>query len=162
MFYVDKNIINNSSLACFLFVFFTEEYEKLSIDDRFPDLMQFLLILPFTWNKISREAIKTKKSSTPLDVVIQATPIIKSNINQRIADYSGITLQGLNFAVSSGLLIKVEADNKILFKRSPAKWPTDIKKTLPSDMSKTIIRLANWFYHMDTPLIYSLLLGKSS
>lgn len=101
MFYMDKNIINNSSLACFLFVLFVEEYEKLSIDDRVPDLMQFLLILPFTWNKISREAIKTKKSSTPLDVVIQATPIIKSNINQRIADYSGITLQGLNFAVSS-------------------------------------------------------------
>lgn len=161
MFYIDKNIINNSSLACFLLVFFTEEYEKLSTDDRLPDLMQLLLILPFTWHNVSREAIKTKKSSTPLNAVIEMTPTIKTNMKQRIKDYSGATLQGLNLAVSSGLLIKIEKDNKIIFKRGLTKCPTDIKKALPTDMCKTLIRLANWFCHMDTPLIYSLLLGKS-
>lgn len=161
MLYMDKNIINNSSLACFLLVFFVEEYKKLSVDARCPDLMQLLLILPFSWHNTSREAIKTKKSSTSLDSVIQISPLIKSNLNQRITGYTGATLQGLNLAVSSGLLIRVEEADKILFKRSLKKWPANVKNALPPDMSKTITRLANWFYHMDTPSIYSLLLGKS-
>ncbi|MFJ5429772.1 three component ABC system middle component [Pectobacterium actinidiae] len=160
MFYKDKNIINNSSLSCFLLVLFSEEYEKLSVDNRYPDLMQYLIILPFVWHKISREAIKTKRSSTPLDIVILESQLIKYNFKERVIDYTGATLQGLNFAVSSGLLIKFEENNKILFKRGLKKWPPNVKKTLPADMSKTITRLANWFYHMDTSSIYSLLLGK--
>lgn len=65
MFYTDKNIINNSSFACFLFVLFTEEYEKISIANRRPDLMQCLLILPFIWHKLSCDTIKSKKEQLP-------------------------------------------------------------------------------------------------
>lgn len=61
MFYTDKNLINNSSLSCFLFVLFVEEYETISVDNRHPDLIQLLIILPFVWHKLSRDAIKTKK-----------------------------------------------------------------------------------------------------
>lgn len=161
MFYTDKNLINNSSLSCFLFVLFVEEYETISVDNRHPDLIQLLIILPFVWHKLSRDAIKTKKSSTPLDVVILENQLIKSNFKERIIDYTGATLQGLNFAVSSGLLIKIEENNRIWFKRGATKWPPNVKKTLPADMSKAITRLANWFYHMDTSSIYCLLLGKS-
>jgi len=161
MFYIDKNIINNSSLSCFLLILFTEEYEKISVDNRHPDLMQFLIVLPLVWHKISRDVIKTKKSSTSLDSVILENQLIKSNFKERVIDYTGATLQGLNFAVSSGLLIKIEDNNKILFKRSSEKWPPNVKKNLPADMSKVITRIANWFYHMDSLSIYSLLLGKS-
>ncbi|EFE53338.1 hypothetical protein PROVRETT_07877 [Providencia rettgeri DSM 1131] len=160
MFYTDKNIINNSSFASFLFVLFTDEYEKLSIDDRRPDLMQFLLILPFIWHKLSCEAIKSKKRTTPLNTVMQDTPLIKFDFKNRIHNYSGITLQGLNLAVSSGLLIRESNNNKILFKRSKKKWPANIKTQLPSDMIQAITRLAYWFYHMDTPTVYNLILEK--
>ncbi|HID4131938.1 TPA: three component ABC system middle component [Pluralibacter gergoviae] len=158
--YIDKNIINNSSLACFILIFFIEEYEKKAIDNRHPDLMQLLLILPFAWHKISRDAIKTKKSSTQLDAVIQEAPLIKSNFNQRVSDYMGSTLQGLNLAFSSGMLLKIEGNNEIFFKRSSKRWPVGVKKALPDDICKATIRLANWFYHLDTATIYSILLDK--
>lgn len=160
MFYTDKNIINNSSFASFLFVLFTEEYEKLSIDNRRPDLMQFLLILPFIWHRLSCDAIKSKKRTTPLNTVIQDNPLIKFNFKNRMNNYSGITLQGLNLAVSSGLLMRENKNNKISFQRSKTKWPANIKTQLPSDMISAIIRLAYWFYHMDTPAAYNLILEK--
>ena len=160
MFYMDENLINNNSLSCFLLVLFVEEYEAVSVDNSHPDLMQLLIILPFVWHKFSRDAIKAKKYSTPLDAVILENQLIKSNFKERIIDYTGATLQGLNLSVSSGLLIKFDENNKIWFKRSAIKWPPNVKKRLPADMSKTITRLANWFYHMDTSSIYCLLLGK--
>jgi len=160
MYYKDRNIINNSSLACFLIILFIEEFEKKSLDKRSPDLLLFLLILPFAWHKISRETIKNKKSTTVLDAVIQENPLIKANFDQRVSNYAGPTLQGLNLAVASGLVTKIEIENIIQFKRSTKKWPSNVKKTLPDDMSKTIVRLANWFHQMDTPQIYNFLLGN--
>ncbi len=160
MFYKDRNIINNSSLSCFLLVLFVDEYEAISVDNRTPDLMLLLIILPIVWHKNSRELIKTKKSSTPFYNIILENQLIKSNFRNRIIDYTGATLQGLNFAVSSGLLVKSKEKNKITFKRSEKKWPRGIKKELPSDMTKVVSRLAKWFYYMDNSSIYSLLLGN--
>lgn len=161
MFYMDKNIINNTSLACFLLVLFAEEYTKSSPDDRYPDLMKCLAVLPLVWHKLSREAIKSKKSTTSLEVVIIETPLIKSNFKRRVTDYTGATVQGLNFAVSTGLLIRTVENDIIYFKRSSSRWPNNVKKSLPPDMARSITRIANWFYHMDSLSVYSLLLGKS-
>lgn len=161
MFYMDKNIINNTSLACFLLVLFAEEYAKVSSDNRYPDLMKCLAVLPLVWHKLSRDAIKTKKNTTPLGVAITETPLIKSNFKRRITDYTGATVQGLNFAVSTGLLVRIVENDMIFFKRSSSRWPNNVKKSLPPDMARAITRIANWFNHMDSLSVYSLLLGKS-
>ncbi|WP_034456914.1 three component ABC system middle component [Buttiauxella noackiae] len=162
MFYTDKNIINNSSLACFLLIYFIEQYEELSVDNRKAELMKLLLVLPFAWHEVSRNAIKTRKLSTPFSTILMDTPLIKANIKQRITDYSGATTQGLNMAVSSGLLIRSENNPEISFETNFSKWPPNVKNSLPDDMTKTINRLANWFHYMDTASIYRLLLGKTS
>lgn len=99
MYYKDINIINNSSLACFLLIYFIDEYKKISIDGTNPDLMKLLLVLPLVWHKTSRDIIKKKQLNTPLNMVIQNNPSIKSNLKERISEYTGPTLQGLNLAV---------------------------------------------------------------
>lgn len=161
MYYKDVNIINNSSLACFLIIYFIDEYKKISVDGTNPDLMKLLLVLPLVWHKTSREIIRKKQLHIPLNTVIQDNPLIKSNLKQRISEYTGPTIQGLNLAVSSGLLIKLIKNNEICFKINFTRWPSGIKKTIPDDMVKTIARIANWFYHIDTASLYTLLLGKS-
>ncbi|MBW5891228.1 three component ABC system middle component [Pectobacterium polaris] len=160
MYYKDINIINNSSLACFLILYFIDEYKKISVDGTNPDLMKLLLVLPLVWHKTSREIIRKKQLHTPLNMVIQDNPLIKSNFKQRISEYTGPTIQGLNLAVSSGLLIKLVKNNEIFFKINFTRWPSGIKKTIPDDMVKTIARIANWFYYIDTASLYALLLGK--
>ncbi|EAA7700524.1 hypothetical protein A6X29_000406 [Salmonella enterica subsp. enterica serovar Cerro] len=161
MYYKDINIINNSSLACFLLIYFIDEYKKISIDGTNPDLMKLLLVLPLVWHKTSRDIIKKKQLNTPLNMVIQNNPSIKSNLKQRISEYTGPTLQGLNLAVSSGLLTRLVEHNEIYLKINFTRWPSGIKKKIPDDMTKTIVRLANWFYYIDAASLYALLLGKS-
>ncbi|MGG4702946.1 three component ABC system middle component [Providencia stuartii] len=101
-----------------------------------------------------------KKKNNSLKYCNSDNPLIKFNFKNRVNNYSGITLQGLNLAVSSGLLIRESNNNKILFQRSKKKWPANIKTQLPSDMIRAITRLAYWFYHMDTPTVYNLILEK--
>lgn len=161
MYYKDINIINNSSLACFLTVYFIDEYNKISVDGTPPDLMKLLLVLPLVWHRTSRDIIKKKQFHIPFNLVIQDNHLIKSNLKQRISEYTGPTIQGLNLAVSSGLLIKLVEKDDIFFKINFTRWPSGIKKTLPDDMTKTITRLANWFYHIDSAHLYALLLGNS-
>ncbi len=161
MCYKDINIINNSSLACFLLIYFIDEYKKISIDGTNPDLMKLLLVLPLVWHKTSRDIIKKKQLNTPLNMVIQDNPSIKSNLKQRISEYTGPTIQGLNLAVSSKLLTRLVGHNEIYFNINFTRWPSGIKKKIPDDMTKTIARLANWFYYIDAASLYALLLGKS-
>ncbi|WP_448512178.1 three component ABC system middle component [Photorhabdus laumondii] len=160
MLYKDSNIINNSSLACFLLVYFVEQYENCSVNDDHPDLMKLLLVLPIVWHKVSRESIKKKKKTTPLIAVVQESPLIKSNLAQRVSEYAGASIQGLNLAVSSGLLMRLIEHGETRFETNFSKWPGRINKLLPKEMVQTITRLANWFSCVDTPSIYRLLLGN--
>ncbi|WP_338119614.1 three component ABC system middle component [Pantoea dispersa] len=61
MFYVDKNIINNSVLACFLLTNFIAEFEKDTQNKRNTDISLLLLVLPLLWHETSRIAIRNKK-----------------------------------------------------------------------------------------------------
>lgn len=128
MYYKDINIINNNSLACFLTVYFIDEYNKISVDGTPPDLMKLLLVLPLVWHRTSRDIIKKKQFHIPFNLVIQDNHLIKSNLKQRISEYTGPTIQGLNLAVSSGLLIKLVEKDDIFFKINFTRWPSGIKK----------------------------------
>ncbi|MHB2056179.1 DUF6521 family protein [Pantoea dispersa] len=160
MFYVDKNIINNSVLACFLLTNFIAEFEKDTQNKRNTDISLLLLVLPLLWHETSRIAIRNKKKSTLLSTIIIDNPLIQHSIKNRITNFSGATLQGLNLAVASGLLEKLKIDNNIYFRRTKKKIPNDIKHELPDDMQKCIPRISFWFSQEDTAEIFSLILGE--
>ncbi|ACZ77731.1 three component ABC system middle component [Dickeya parazeae] len=160
MFYVDKNIINNSVLACFLLTTFIAEFEKNTLNNRNTDIALLLLVLPLLWHETSRIAIRNKKKNTLLSTIIVDNPLIQYSIKDRITNFSGATLQGLNLAVASGLLEKLEIDHNIYFKCTKKKIPKDIKNELPDDMQKCIPRIAFWFSQLDTAEIFSLILGE--
>jgi hypothetical protein len=161
MIYLDRNIINNSMLACYLQVYFCDELLKKN-NERNPDLLLFLLILPFVWHKSSREAMQNRKFDTNLNTIIEEQPSIRINLKQRISSFSGATLQGLTLAVASGLIAIINADTEqAYFKRTSKKLPQAIKNSLPKEMTKTLKRLANWYANMDTASIYKLLLGNT-
>lgn len=157
--YLDTNLINNSSLACFILVNFIKQYEEVSMDERKPDLIKLLLILPFAWHETSRSSIKGKKSSTPLKSLLLDSPLVKSNIRQRVSAYSGVSIQGLNLASACGLISKIEQNGNTLFKSNFNKWPKGSKPSIPVEMTQTTKRLAGWFSEMDTPALCKILFG---
>ncbi|MBI0165757.1 three component ABC system middle component [Snodgrassella sp. M0351] len=162
MTYLDKNNLNNSMLSCYLQIYFFDELiEKNS--KRNPDLMLFLLVLPFVWHKSSREAIQNRKFTTNLNTVIEENPLIRIKLKQRITNFSGPTIQGLNLALATGLvsIINVDINHQVTLVRTSKKLPSSIKNNMPKDMIKAIKRLANWYANMDTVSIYHLLLGNS-
>lgn len=157
--YLDTNLINNSSLACFLLVNFIKQYEDASVDGTHPDLMKLLLVLPFAWHETSRNAIKGRNFSTLLDNVLQEEPLLKSNLTRRVSNYSGVSIQGLNLAAASGLITRIECHGADQFVTNFDRWPTGVKAALPAEMTKTTKRLANWFCIIDTPSLYKVLFG---
>ncbi|MCY1538014.1 hypothetical protein D9M68_735350 [compost metagenome] len=157
--YVDRNLINNSSLACFLLVNFIKQYEEASVEGGQPDLLKLLLVLPFAWHETSRKSIKNRNFSTLLDNVLQEEPLIKANLKRRVSSYSGATIQGLNLATASGLIKRISTDDQDRFSTNFVRWPSGIKTALPDEMTKTTKRLANWFCIVDTPTLYKALFG---
>ncbi|KAF1022557.1 MAG: hypothetical protein GAK29_03176 [Acinetobacter bereziniae] len=64
--YLDKNLIQNSALACLLITYFVKKYEILSADLDRPDLLKILLVLPLIWHKESCILINKRNNTTKL------------------------------------------------------------------------------------------------
>lgn len=159
--YVDQNLIQNSTLACFLLTAFVKRYEQLTAKTASPELLKLLLILPIVWHKESCSIIKSRKSTTSLQSVLADFPNIKSQFQGRIAEFSPISCQGLNLACASGLLRRVLIQNEPCLSATFDRWPRGSNPTesAPAEMLRAIERLAVWFKDAQTAQLYNQFLG---
>ncbi|WP_442783226.1 three component ABC system middle component [Collimonas fungivorans] len=158
--YVDRNLIQNSTLACFLLTSFVHKYEELTAKTRSPELMKLLLILPIVWHRESCDAIKSRIFSTPLQAVLADSPYIKAHLQERMDEFAAVSFQGLNLACATGLLRRVSATNaEPSLTATFSQWPRGSKPVnVPREMLQTIQRLATWFKDAPTAHLYSLFL----
>lgn len=157
--YIDRHLIHNSSLACFLLANFVSEYE--SQDSEFPiDLTKLMLVLPVVWNESNRRALGSRNARSKIDAVLRDNPLLKIDLEARVKAHAPATLQGLNLAVSSGLVARsVNTEGTVHFSTLLSRWPTGIKKSIPPDLLKTTKQLAAWYSTASTETLYKLLFG---
>lgn len=158
--YVDRNLIQNSALACFLLTSFVRNYEERTVKTASPEVMKLLLVLPVVWHKESCNAIKNRIFSTRLQAVLGDCPAIKNQFQERLAEFSPVSCQGLNLACASGLLRRTSIGNEPCLSASFDRWPLGSKPvSAPSEMLQAIERLAVWFKDAQTAQLYSQFLG---
>lgn len=158
--YVDRNLVHNSALACFLLTAFVHQYEELTAKTESPELMKLLLILPVVWHKESCNAIKSRQFTTPLQAVLADSPLIKNQFQERVAEFSPVSCQGLNLACASGLLRRTSIENEPYFSVAFERWPQGSKPTnAPSEMLQALNRLAVWFKDAQTAQLYNQFFG---
>ncbi|HBO1217379.1 TPA: hypothetical protein L4E92_004753 [Pseudomonas aeruginosa] len=157
--YIDRHLIHNSSLACFLLASFVSDYEDQNSE--FPiDLTKLMLVLPVVWNENNRKALGTRTTRSKIDTVLRDHPVLKIDLEARVKAHAPATLQGLNLAVSSGLVGRsVSAEGEVHFSKLLSRWPPGIKKTIPTDLMKTTKQLAAWYSTTPTETLYKLLFG---
>lgn len=144
--YMDRSLMHNSALACFVLASFTREYQKLTANTRHPSFEKLLLVLPLVFHKPSRDGIRRRQFSTPLHSVIIEAPRILEGLRSRVAAHAGVTCQGLNFACSTALLAQRRKDGESLFSFEHSQWPRGSNPTsISTEISAAISRLARWF-----------------
>lgn len=157
--YLDRQLIHNSSLACFLLTHFISQYQNTA-PNRLPDLPKLMLVLPLIWSKGSRDELIKRTARSTLTAVFRETPALKIDLQQRVAAHAGATLQGLNLAVSTRLVGHIHIPpNYVCFQVLVDRWPRGIRKSIPSAMMQTAERLAKWFASESTENLYKLLFG---
>ncbi len=157
--YLDPQLIHNSSLACFLMTHFISEYEAAG--SVYPlDLPKLMLVLPLTWSDSNRERLMKRTARSTIATVLRETPSLKIDLRRRMTAHTPATLQGLNLAVSSRLVGLVgSAYGSGRFQMLAVRLPRGVKASIPSDMLKTVERLAKWFATESTENLYKLLFG---
>jgi hypothetical protein len=157
--YLDRHLIHNSSLACFLMTHFIGEHEAAG--SSYPlDLPKLMLVLPLTWSETNREHLNKRTARSAIAAVLRETPILKVDLRQRVEAHTPCTLQGLNLAVSSRLIGKLSGQDGFgNFKILMEQWPRGVKKSIPPSMLQTVQRLAKWFSTESTENLYKLLFG---
>ncbi|MEG8204002.1 three component ABC system middle component [Pseudomonas sp. 5FOS] len=157
--YLDRYIVHNSSLSCFLLTLFVQQYE-LEASEHPLDLLKLKLVLPFAWDEASRGALCSRNARSKLDAILRETPELKVDLEQRVASRAAVTIQGLNLAVSTKLLAVTSRENDLpVFSNLIARWPKGTKSALPKEMVSTVNRLANWYASVDTPTLIKLFFG---
>jgi hypothetical protein len=157
--YIDHNLIQNSALSCFLLVSFVKQYEDTAPDSPPVELMKTLLVLPLLWHQASCQSIQKRNMATTMRTVLRDTPAMLVGFRRRVEAYTGPTLQGLNLACASGLLVKSVDAGRPAFATNFERWPKNSKPIdAPGDMLRAIERLACWFSIATTPQLYAQLL----
>lgn len=157
--YLDRQLIHNSSLACFLLTYFIGQYQNAASANTL-DLPKLMLVLPLAWSESSRAELSKRTARSTLAAVLRETPVLKIDLQQRVAAHAGTTLQGLNLAVSTRLIGKIGTmANGVSFQVLADRWPSGIKSTIPTAMMQTVERLAKWFATESTENLYKLLFG---
>jgi hypothetical protein len=158
--YLDRNLVQNSALACFLLTHFIRRYEELTANTESPELLKLLLVLPVVWHKESCNAVKRRQSSTSLQVVLAECPSIKNQFQERVAEFSPVSCQGMNLGCASGLLRTVSVRNEPCLSTNFDRWPKGYKSSNgPSEMLQAVGRLAVWFKDAQTAQLYRQFLG---
>lgn len=160
--YLDRYIVHNTSLSCFLLVLFVQQYE-LEASEHPLDLVKLKLVLPFAWDEASRGSLCSRNARSKLDAVLREAPELKVDLEQRVASRAAVTVQGLNLAVSTKLLAVTQRENDLpVFSNLSDRWPKGTKSALPKEMVSTVNRLANWYAGVDTPTLIKLFFGISN
>lgn len=158
--YIDRNLVQNSALACFLLTYFVRKYEELTANTESPELLKLLLVLPVVWHKESCNAVKRRKFSTSLQIVLAECPSIKNQFQERVAEFSPVSCQGMNLGCASGLLSRISVGNELCLSTNFDHWPKGGKPSnVPRDMLQAVDRLAVWFKDATTAHLYRQLLG---
>ena len=158
--YLDRNLVQNSALACILLTYFVRKYEELTANTESPELLKLMLVLPVVWHKESCNVVKRRKSSTSLQVVLAECPSIKSHFQERVAEFSPVSCQGLNLGCASGLLHRVSVGIEPGISTNFDQWPKGCKPSnVPSEMLQAVDRLAFWFKDAQTAQLYRQFLG---
>src|SRR3954471_1282378 len=113
--YMDRSLMHNSALACFVLTSFAREYQALTANTRLPSFEKLLLVLPLALHKPTRDGIRRRQFATPLYSVITEEPRIIEGLRSRVAAHAGVSCQGLNIACETGLLVKRDKDGETLF-----------------------------------------------
>ena len=159
--YLDKHLIHNTTLACFLLTHFVKEYQAVateSSNSSLLDLPKLLLVLPYAWNEASRTAINGRTTRTSWANVLRNTPVLKHDLQERVAAHAPASIQGLNLATAAGLLIHHQDETGDTISAVP-RWPTGTKPRLPDDMQGAANRLAGWYASYTTAQLYNLMFG---
>lgn len=158
--YIDKSLVQNTTLSCLLLTYFIKKYKNISYIEDSPDLLKILLVLPLVWHKESCILINKRNKKTSFYELIAEDSIIKVDFEKRLLDFYPITIQGLNLALSTGLIEKLEDDEKVLFNPRFKRWSKDYSiKVAPSDMINALNRISFWFKNYSTAELYLILLG---
>lgn len=144
--YTDQNLLQNSALACFLVAKFVFRYEQLTAGTQSPELMKTLLILPILWHKSSCQIVRRKKINTTFRSVLVENGLLRSGMQDRIEAFAPATLQGINFACATGLLVRKYDENRPMITIGVDRWPKGSNPMrAPDEMLQAIERLAFWF-----------------
>lgn len=157
--HLDKHLIHNSSMACFLLTFFIEEYCRENSENPI-DLPKLLLVLPIVWNEAARKTLATRNTRSNAISIIREYPILKVDLAIRVQAHTATTFQGLNLAKSAKLVQThsgVNGDSTL--SRTNTRWPKGTKPLLPDEMLKTTRQLAIWFSTVPTEILYRLFFG---
>ena len=153
--YIDRNLVQNSALACFLLTAFVKRYEGLTAGTESPELMKLLLVLPVLWHKDSCDVIKSRDFSTPLQTVLMEHPQIRNQFQERVSEFSAVSCQGLNLACASGLLKTFTDSGVVVLSTKFQRWPKGSKPVnVPPDMQHALRRLAVWFKDAKTAELF--------
>lgn len=156
--YVDRSLMHNSALACFVLASFTREYQSLTANTRHPSLEKLLLVLPLVLHKPTRDGIRRRKSETPLHSVLIEEPRIIEGLRSRVAAHASVSCQGLNIACETGLLLRHENDGEVFFSFKNAQWPRGSSPTtISTDIVGGISRLARWFKDCSAAELFAML-----
>lgn len=157
--YLDKYVVHNSSLSCFLLTLFVQQYE-LEEPKSSPDLLKLKLVLPFAWDEVCRADLCRRNTRSAIDAVLRDTPQLKIDLQERVMSRAAVTIQGLNLAVSTNLLSMTHGEDGLpVFHKTSERWPIGTKSALPKGMTQTVSRLATWYAKIDTPTLLTLLFG---
>ncbi|MFW3895261.1 three component ABC system middle component [Pseudomonas bharatica] len=156
--YVDRELIHNSSLACFLMTHFVKEYEDVGSPFTL-DLPKLMVVLPLAWNEGNREKLNAGNTRPSLENILRKHPALRVDLEKRVRAHLPTTLQGLNLAVASRLVGKMGSPTGEKFQLLMERWPRGIKNTIPVSMLLTVERLAKWFSTLSTEDLYKLLFG---
>ncbi|MDD1963756.1 DUF6521 family protein [Pseudomonas putida] len=157
--FLDRQLIHNSSLACFLLAHFVGQYQNAA-SGGVPDLPKLMLVLPLTWNDKSRDALAKRNSRSAIGTVMRETPLLRIDLQPRVQAHIGTTLQGLNLAVSTRLIGRLgDSADTVRFQVLTTRWPNGIRNTVPTAMLQTVERLAKWFAAESTENLYKFMFG---
>ncbi|MFA7275862.1 MAG: three component ABC system middle component [Pseudobdellovibrionaceae bacterium] len=168
----EERLILNSLLGSQLIWQSTKAYQETHMQKKGIPLPILFLILPLVFHEDTEALIKNMKTTTVLPQVTQhPTKAVDGKsikgldillgLEERCIDYSGITWESINIALSAKFINKAQEKNENFLSFDAIKdLPKDIQPlsgTSSADMLKAAKRLGAWFSKQDIPSTLSIL-----
>jgi len=93
-----------------------------------------------------------------MHAVIADEPRITERLAERVGAHAAVSAQGLNIACGTGRLVKRFNTDERAFAFAPRRWQQGSSPmSIDSEMSGTVLRLANWFKDFTTAELFAIL-----